>query len=91
MRHTKPPVFASVELGLVALHASDIIFPNAIANKTGLAAEIAIRLSAISEQLQQHELYEITPIAQDLSLQALRDLLRICKVLNISTCSRFFS
>lgn len=80
MGHSKIHVFASELLASVALEASEILFPIAIVNKSGSAGEIATRLRYIAGELSTQELYQLPPDTQNLSLQALQDLLEICKV-----------
>jgi hypothetical protein len=73
-------VFASEALASVAPAASDILYRIAIANKSALCAEIAVRLRYIAEDLSCLELYRLPPKVQELSSHALYDLLAICKV-----------
>lgn len=84
MGHLKPQVFASELLASVAPEASVVLFPVAIENKSGSAAEIAIRLRYIADELSKQELYQLPPGTQSLSLQALQDLVEICNVCHVS-------
>lgn len=84
MEHLKTQVFASELLASVALEASNVLFPVAKENKSGSAAEIAIRLQYIADELSQQELYQLPPDTQSRSLQALRDLVAICNVYHVS-------
>lgn len=80
MGHPKSRVFASEMLASVASEASDILFPIAIANMSASAGEIATRLRYIGGDLLEQQLYQLPPDIQSLCLQALQDLLKICKV-----------
>jgi hypothetical protein len=80
MGHRKTQVFASELLASVAVEASDVLFPVAIDNKSGSAAEIAIRLRYIADELSKQELYQLPPDTQSLSFRALQDLVEICNV-----------
>ena len=84
MGHLKAQVFASELLASVAPEASDVLFPVAIKNKSGSAAEIAIRLKYIADELSKQELYQLPPDTQSLSLRALQDLVEICSVCHFS-------
>ncbi|KIW24023.1 uncharacterized protein PV07_09762 [Cladophialophora immunda] len=79
MEHSKNRVFASELLASVALEASNVLFPIAVANKSALAANIASRLFYIAPHLSTQGLYQLPPDTQNLSLRALHDLLEICK------------
>ena len=83
MGHLKTQVFASELLASVTHEASAILYSVAIKNKNGLAAEIAIRLQYIAEDLASQELYQLSPDIQSLSLRALQDLVEICKVCHV--------
>jgi hypothetical protein len=64
----------------VALEASGVLFSIAKANKSPLCGNIATRLRFIADDLSCLELYRLSPETQDLSSQALYDLLVMCKV-----------
>lgn len=76
-------VFASDMLASVAAEASEILFPIAIANMSASAGEIATRLRYIGGDLLTQGLYQLPPDIQTLCLQALKDLLKICKVCTV--------
>jgi hypothetical protein len=80
MEHSRIHVFASELLASVALEASVVLLDIAVANMSGSAGAIAARLLYIAEDLSTQALYQLPPDTQNLSLQALQDLLEICKV-----------
>ncbi|KAK9443467.1 S8 family Peptidase [Metarhizium brunneum] len=80
-------VFASDMLASVAAEASEILFPIAIANMSASAGEIATRLRYIGGDLLTQGLYQLPPDIQTLCLQALKDLLKICKWPVLSTAT----
>ena len=84
MRHLKTQVFASELLASVLPEAFNVLFPIAVENKSGLPAEIAIRLGYIADELSEQELYQLPPDTQSLSLKALQDLVEICNVCHVS-------
>ncbi|EFZ03996.2 peptidase [Metarhizium robertsii ARSEF 23] len=90
MGHPKSRVFASEMLASVASEASDILFPIAIANMSASAGEIATRLRYIGGDLLEQQLYQLPPDIQSLCLQALQDLLKICKWPVLSTAASHF-
>ena len=83
MRHLKTQVFASELLASVTSEASAVLYPIAIKNKSGLAAEIATRLRYIADDLSKQQLYQLSPNTQSLSLKALQDLVEICNVCHV--------
>lgn len=83
MGHLKTQVFASELLASVTPKASAVLYPVAIKNKSGSAAEIATRLQYIADDLSKQELYQLSPNTQSLSLQALQDLVEICNVCHV--------
>ena len=83
MRHLKTQVFASELLASVTPEASAVLLPAAIENKSALAAEIAVRLQHIADDLSKQELYQLSPNTQSLSLQALQDLVEIGNVCHV--------
>ncbi|CZR61671.1 uncharacterized protein PAC_11568 [Phialocephala subalpina] len=85
MRHLKTQVFPSELLASVASEASEVLIPIAIANMSGPAGEIATRLRYIAEDLSKQALYQLPPDTQNLSLQALQDLVEICNWPTLST------
>jgi hypothetical protein len=76
----KSDVFATEALASVAPKASEILYPIAIANRSALCAEIAVRLRYIADDLSCLELYRLPLETQTLSLEVLQDLLVICNV-----------
>jgi hypothetical protein len=76
----KDRVFPSELLASVALEASNLLFPIAIAKKNGPAGEIAVRLRYIATELSTQQLYELPTDAQQLSEIVLHKLLDICLV-----------
>lgn len=83
MGHLKTQVFASELLASVTPEAFAVLYPIAIKNKSGSAAEIAARLRYIADDLSKQELYQLSPNTQSLSLQALQDLVEICNVCHV--------
>ncbi|KAI1843016.1 hypothetical protein JX266_010869 [Neoarthrinium moseri] len=85
MEDSRNRVLAPKLLASVAQDASQILFPFAVANASGPAAEIATRLLYIADDLSTQELYQLPYDAGKLCLWALQDLFEICKWPTLST------
>ncbi|KAI0515128.1 S8 family peptidase [Xylaria bambusicola] len=79
MAHTQDNLIALQLVASIALESSKILFPLAIANQSGPAANVAIQLKFIAENISEQELSKIPPEAQTVSTKALHDLLQIAE------------
>jgi hypothetical protein len=80
MGNSKANSFASELLASVSKEASEYLFRFAISNKSASAGAIATRLAVIASELSVQKLYHLPPETQNLSVQALQDLLEISEV-----------
>ncbi|KAI0405910.1 S8 family peptidase [Xylaria palmicola] len=79
MAHMQDDFMALEIVASIARESSELLFPCAIANKSGLAAKVAIQLKFIAENLSEQDLSKIPLDAQTVSIKALQDLLQIAK------------
>ncbi|KAI1742163.1 S8 family peptidase [Xylaria scruposa] len=79
MAHTQDNFIALQIVASIALESSEILFPLAVANRSGLAAKVAIQLKSIAENLSDQELSKIPLNAETVSTKALQDLLVIAE------------
>lgn len=77
MRHVE---FPSQELAVVAQRAWKILHTIASTIPSPLTVDIALKLRSVHQELEEQDLYQISPTAQDICTEVLRDLLRIFKV-----------